>query len=64
MIPFVPVKGGVRIYPDLVKVSVALDNGEIVGFEAMGYLMAHQRAKDPRSRDHPRRSTRAGGDRG
>lgn len=47
VIPFVPVKGGVRIYPDLVKVSVALDNGEIVGFEAMGYLMAHHERKIP-----------------
>ncbi|HLS91328.1 MAG TPA: PepSY1/2 domain-containing protein, partial [Limnochordia bacterium] len=47
VIPFVPVKGGVRIYPDLVKVSVALDNGEIVGFEAMGYLMAHHERTIP-----------------
>ncbi len=32
---------GVICYPDLVKVSVALDTGEIVGFECGGYLMNH-----------------------
>lgn len=47
VIPFVPVKGGIRIYPDLVKVSVALDDGEIVGFEAMGYLMSHREREIP-----------------
>ncbi len=28
-------------YPDLIKVEVAMDNGEIVGYEAAGYLMNH-----------------------
>lgn len=32
---------GVVVYPDLIKVKIALDNGEIVGFEAKGYLMNH-----------------------
>lgn len=41
VIPFVPLVDGVRIYPDLVKVSVALDNGQVVGFESMNYLVAH-----------------------
>lgn len=31
----------VVVYPDLIKVKVALDNGEIVGFESKGYLMSH-----------------------
>lgn len=31
----------VVIYPDLIKLKIALDNGEIVGFEARGYLSAH-----------------------
>lgn len=31
----------VVIYPDLIKVKVALDNGEIVGFEARSYMTAH-----------------------
>mgnify|MGYP001007002128 CR=1 FL=1 len=32
---------GVTIYPDLIKVKVALDNGEIVGIEAKTYLSNH-----------------------
>lgn len=32
---------GVVHYSDLVKVKVALDNGEIVGLEANGYIMNH-----------------------
>ena len=38
---FAPVEDGVYCYPDLVQVSVALDTGEIVGFEAAGYLTHH-----------------------
>ena len=29
------------VYPDLIKVKIALDNGEIVGFESKGYIMNH-----------------------
>ncbi|MDR0862227.1 MAG: germination protein YpeB [Oscillospiraceae bacterium] len=32
---------GVIIYPDLVKVCVALDSGNVVGFEGQGYVMNH-----------------------
>ena len=32
----------VVIYPDLIKVKVALDNGEVLGLEATGYLNNHQ----------------------
>jgi germination protein YpeB len=32
---------GVTYYSDLIKVKVALDDGEVVGFEANGYLMSH-----------------------
>jgi len=32
---------GVVVYPDLIKVKIALDNGEIVGFESKGYIMNH-----------------------
>ena len=31
----------VVIYPDLIKVKVALDNGEILGMETTGYLNSH-----------------------
>ena len=32
----------VFVYPDLIKVKVALDNGEILGIESTGYLNSHQ----------------------
>lgn len=32
---------GVIIYPDLIKVKVALDNGQILGIETNGYLNSH-----------------------
>ena len=32
----------VIIYPDLIKVKVALDNGEILGIETTGYLSNHE----------------------
>ena len=32
---------GVVVYPDLVKLKVALDNGEILGIETSGYLNSH-----------------------
>ncbi len=34
--------GGVLVYPDQMKVKVALDNGDIVGFDAIQYLKAHR----------------------
>ena len=33
----------VIIYPDLIKVKVALDNGEILGIETTGYLNNHEK---------------------
>lgn len=35
-------ENGVICYPDLVKVSVALDNGSIAEFDSSGFLMNHQ----------------------
>lgn len=32
---------GVVVYPDLIKVKIALDNGEILGMETDGYLNSH-----------------------
>lgn len=32
---------GVIVYPDLIKVKVALDNGQILGIETNGYLNSH-----------------------
>ncbi len=33
---------GVTIYPDLVKLKIALDNGEVMGIETTGYLNSHE----------------------
>ena len=32
---------GTVVYPDLIKVKIALDNGEIMGLETYGYLNSH-----------------------
>ncbi|HHW42192.1 MAG TPA: germination protein YpeB [Syntrophomonadaceae bacterium] len=37
----------VIVYPDLMKVQVALDNGQILGYEALGFLMSHHRRDLP-----------------
>ncbi len=34
---------GVIVYPDLVKITVALDNGQVVALDARGYLMSHHK---------------------
>ena len=35
------VQNDVVVYSDLIKVKVALDNGEVLGIEATGYLNNH-----------------------
>lgn len=40
-------QNGVTIYPDLIKVKVALDNGEILGIETTGYLNSHYERNIP-----------------
>lgn len=35
------VQDGVVIYPDLIKVGIALDNGSVMSYDARGYLSAH-----------------------
>lgn len=47
---FAATQNGVILYPDQIKVSVALDDGQIVGLEAAGYLMNHHRREIPRPR--------------
>jgi len=37
----------VVVYPDLIKLKVALDTGEITGMEAKGYIMAHTKRDIP-----------------
>lgn len=40
-------ENGVTYYSDLVKVGVALDNGEVVSYNATGYIMNHTDRKLP-----------------
>lgn len=41
---------GVVVYPDLIKVKMSLENGEILGVETNGYLNCHEKRnmKDPK----------------
>ena len=40
-INFAAVQDGVLLYPDLIKVGVALDNGEVLSFDGRGFLTNH-----------------------
>lgn len=42
---FVYQQDDVRIYTDLIRVKVALDNGDIIGYEALDYIVAHNENK-------------------
>ena len=39
--------GNVIIYPDLIKLKIALDNGEVLGIETTGYLNSHTERQIP-----------------
>lgn len=39
---------GVTVYPDLVTVKVAMDNGEVTAFEAAEYITNHERRQIPK----------------
>lgn len=39
-------QGDILVYPDLIKVKIALDNGEILGVETNGYLNSHTERTD------------------
>ena len=47
---------GITYYTDLIKVSVALDNGEVLGFDATGYIMNHKVRKVPDNTKYDLRS--------
>ena len=42
VINYAYIQDNVTVYPDLIKVKVALDNGEILGMETTGYLNNHE----------------------
>ncbi|MDF0726200.1 germination protein YpeB [Cytobacillus sp. S13-E01] len=44
---FVANINGVRVYPDSIKMKVALDDGKISGFSARDYLISHQEREIP-----------------
>ncbi len=46
-INYAATQNDVVIYPDLIKVKVALDNGEILGIETTGYLNNHTQRNIP-----------------
>lgn len=46
-IHFAPVMNGIYCYPDLVKVTIALDDGSLLGYEAHGYLSQHHQRELP-----------------
>jgi spore germination protein len=39
---YVPIENGVRIYPDAIRMKVALDNAQVVAYSARDYLSAHR----------------------
>lgn len=39
--------GDVTVYTDLIKISVAMDNGEILGFDGRGYIVNHHNRTMP-----------------
>ena len=39
--------GDVTMYPDLIKLKIALDNGQIIGIETTGYLNSHTQRNLP-----------------
>lgn len=45
---FAYTENDITAYGDLIKVTVALDDGEIIGMEARGYLMSHHSRTLPR----------------
>ncbi|MDR0857966.1 MAG: germination protein YpeB [Oscillospiraceae bacterium] len=46
LINFAYVQDSVVCYPDLAKVSVAMDDGSVVGFEGTGYIMNHSESRE------------------
>ncbi|MHC0036096.1 germination protein YpeB [Pseudoneobacillus sp. C159] len=44
---FVSKVGDVRVYPDSIKVKIALDNGDMIGLAAGEYLKSHRERKIP-----------------
>lgn len=50
VISYVFVKNKAVVYPDQIKLKVALDNGEVIGIESQHYLTAHYDRTIPKAR--------------
>lgn len=48
MLTFVTAKDGVRIYPESIKMKIALDDGNIIGFSARDYLSSKRERTIPK----------------
>jgi spore germination protein len=46
---FVGSENNIRVYPDAIKVKVALDNGQLLGFSANDYLKSHRTREIPQA---------------
>ncbi|MDD2648182.1 MAG: germination protein YpeB [Eubacteriales bacterium] len=42
VINFAPITDGVLLYPDLIKLQIRMDTGEVVGYESTNYLLSHK----------------------
>lgn len=49
-INFSAVQNDIVLYPDLIKVSVSLENGKILSFDATGYISNHTERKTPENK--------------
>ena len=45
---YVPNENGILLYPDTLKIKVALDDGQIIGFSAKDFLAAHRKRQVPK----------------
>jgi hypothetical protein len=50
VVSFADVKDNIVIYPDLIKIKVSLDNGEIMGYEARNYIYCNHERTIPEAK--------------
>lgn len=53
---FVPVQDDVWLYPDSIRIKVALDDGEITGFNAKDFLISHKKRDLPKPKLTPEKA--------
>ncbi|MGD6815733.1 germination protein YpeB [Metabacillus sp. 113a] len=45
---YVPNENGILLYPDTLKIKVALDDGQVIGFSAKDFLASHRKREVPK----------------